>query len=331
MELDRCLASVRCQDFDDFEVLVVDSASLGAEARDIAQRWGARYIREPLPGVSRARNRGVGASQAPLIAMIDDEAVADPSWLTQLLREFADPQVMAVAGRIKAFEPSTDEERICAVLGGADGGLERQVLDRSCPQWFERACFGGVGCGANLAFRREAFAVWPGFCESLGAGARIVGGEEHYAFFGVVERGYSVVYSPTAVVSHPVPTSMQALQQRHLRYLSASVGYIALLFAQQPLYRRKVATYLVEALRGTPRTWRSGGAAPRVRLAPRWKSALAVLSGLRSFLLDRLDRSAPPLKPGGARPAVSPAASSNADPHEPVDRRRSDVATIKGA
>jgi hypothetical protein len=53
------------------------------------------------------------------------------------------------------------------------------VVDRQTPAWFERANFGGIGDGGNMAFRRYAFAVWPGFDVRLGRGALLHGGEEH--------------------------------------------------------------------------------------------------------------------------------------------------------
>jgi cellulose synthase/poly-beta-1,6-N-acetylglucosamine synthase-like glycosyltransferase len=83
-----------------------------------------------------------------------------------------------------------------------------------------------------------------------------VGGEEHYAFFTLIDLGYRVVYSPDAVVRHPFPETLRALRDRRLRYLSASIGYIAFLFFDQSRYRMRILKYLVEALRGVRRPWR---------------------------------------------------------------------------
>jgi len=298
---------VRRLDYPNFDVLVVDSAPRSHPARETARRWGARYIFEPVPGVSRARNCGARASDAEFVAILDDEAIADPGWRAGLAREFSDPQVMAIAGRIKDFEPHSHEERVCAALSSADCGEERRAVDRTTPLWFERACFGGIGNGGNLAFRREVFDVWPGFCESLGAGSRIIGGEEHYAFFTLIDLGFRVVYSPQAVVSHPCPRTTAELKARHYRYLSASIGYIALLFFEQPRWRGRILKYLAEAARGVPRPWRGSSSPSGMRINSRWRTAQAVAEGLARYALVRLTAGPRP-QPQGVAP--NPAAQT---------------------
>ncbi len=290
-ELDRCLRSLRKLSYPNFDVLVVDSAPHDGTAAEIASRNHARYLVEPIPGVSRARNLGARACTSSAIAFLDDEAIADPGWLRGLAREFEDPQVMAVAGRIQSIpgsQPDLEEARLCAVLGGADCGGDWRAIDHLTPHWFERASFGGLGNGGNLAFRRSAFEVWPGFCESLGAGARIAGGEEHYAFFQLVNLGYRVVYTPAAVVRHPVPSSLHAVRTRHRRYLAASAGYLALFFAEQPRYRSQILKYVFEAACGVPRGWRDEST-PRVRaVVSPYRILQALLAGVTNFCLEML-------------------------------------------
>ena len=78
-------------------------------------------------------------------------------------------------------------------MSGSDAnGHPESVFDRETPFWFERANFGGIGDGGNMAFRRCVFDIWPGFDERLGRGAVIDGGEEHYAFFSLLDRGYRI-------------------------------------------------------------------------------------------------------------------------------------------
>ena len=311
-QLDRCLASVDQLEYPHFDVLVVDSAPQDAAAFEVARRRGVRYMLEPVPGVSRARNVGGRACDTDIVAMLDDEALAFPGWLTGLAREFEDAEVMAVAGRIKDFDAHSDEEHLCAALAGSDCGEIRRVVDKSAPLWFERACFGGVGNGGNLAFRRSAFDVWPGFCESLGAGSRIAGGEEHYAFFALVELGFRVVYAPQAVVRHPFPVTLQAVRARQLKYLSASMAYIALLFVNQPRYRARILRYLVEAIRGVRRTWRGGADVVAGRSHSRLLMLRAAGAGLFNFAMDRVDlaisrigRTDTPRRAGSHNPVVN--------------------------
>jgi cellulose synthase/poly-beta-1,6-N-acetylglucosamine synthase-like glycosyltransferase len=140
------------------------------------------------------------------VAFLDDDSVPEPEWLTGLAQEFKDPLVMAVTGPAKALKVETEAERLCALEAALNtNGCRSRTVDRQTPNWLEMANFGGLGHGGNMAFRRHAFDIWGGFDERLGRGALLHGGEEHYAFFRLLESGYRVVYNPRAVVVHPFP------------------------------------------------------------------------------------------------------------------------------
>ena len=80
-KLDRCLRAIRMIEYSNFEVLVVDNAPSKAPAREVAERWAARYVVEPVKGLSRARNRGALESRGEILGYIDDDAVPEPQWL----------------------------------------------------------------------------------------------------------------------------------------------------------------------------------------------------------------------------------------------------------
>ena len=291
--LDRCLKAVVRLVYSYFEVLVVDNAPRDVGTREVAAQWGVRYIIEPVPGLSRARNRGARACGTEIVAYLDDDELPDPEWLSALACEFKDPKVMAVTGRILPLRIETEAERLCASIDSAhaSGGEEPQVVNCQSAAWFERASFGGVGNGGNMAFRRCAFSIWRGFDERLGRGTILSGGEEHYAFFSLIDSGYHVVYTPRAVVRHPYPCTMEELRARHLKAFAASAGYMTFLFFEEPRYQLAIIRYIVEWLLGTRRTWRPQVPGSRPRLVPRWRALLALLSGpwlyARSWLKQR--------------------------------------------
>jgi len=281
-QLDRCLEALSRLNYEYFHVVVVDNSSGDAQTREVAGRWGTTYIVEPVVGLSRARNRGARSSDTEVVAFIDDDSLAEPDWLAGLAREFEDPRVMAAAGRTLPLSVETDAERLCACMAGRDFGQfepVRSIVDRQHPFWFQMANFGGIGDGGNMAFRRTAFDVWPGFHERLGRGSALHGGEEHHAFFSLIDRGSRVVYTSLAVTRHPFPRTMEDLRARHLRDLTAATAYITLMFAEEPRYRRLLARYVYEALKGSRRSWRREGITLRPRIVPRWHMLLAWLSG----------------------------------------------------
>jgi cellulose synthase/poly-beta-1,6-N-acetylglucosamine synthase-like glycosyltransferase len=223
-----------------------------------------------------------------VVAFLDDDAVPAPDWLSALVAEFGDPEVAAVTGRIFELDAEAldggwppDPSRTRAIFGGAD----RLVLDQATSDWFERANFGGIGQGANLAVRRNALLRWRGFDERLGAGTTIGSMEEHHAFFSLIDRGFRVVYTPAAAVWHPYPESERELRTRHLRQIAGTTSHLALLLAEEPRYRRRATTYALQALARRSRPWRSAPPAPPV--TP-WEVARAQLSGVGLYVRTRL-------------------------------------------
>ena len=49
-------------------------------------------------GLSGARNCGVAASSSEVVAFLDDDALADPTWLEELTKPLVDPLVCGTGG-----------------------------------------------------------------------------------------------------------------------------------------------------------------------------------------------------------------------------------------
>jgi glycosyltransferase involved in cell wall biosynthesis len=283
-QLDRCLASLASLSYPAYHVLVVDNAPRDERSREVALYWGVQYLIEPVRGVTRARNRGAYACRTEIIAYVDDDAMADPSWLEVLTQDFADPRVAAVTGAILPINPASRNDTIGR---GAERG-PRRVVGRETPGWFEIANFGDLGDESNMAFRRGVFDVWPGFDERLGRGALLDGGEGHYAFFELIERGYRIVYNPEAIVRHPCARTLEEMRSRHLSLLATTTAYITRLAMENPSCRRALAQYILDRLRGASRPWTNCSEKIGARIAPRWLSLLAMLSGPWIYLRSRM-------------------------------------------
>jgi cellulose synthase/poly-beta-1,6-N-acetylglucosamine synthase-like glycosyltransferase len=289
-ELERCLEAVSHQIYPAFDVIVVDNSVGDPRTEAIARRWQALYVKELKRGHCRARNRGALVSTANIIAYLDDDSVPEPGWLAGIAEAFRDPRVMGVGGRTIPFRVESDAEQLFArIRGSAYNRPAPLVVDRGSPHWFEICNFGGIGPGCNMAIRRAAFEVWPGFHERIGRGTRVHGGDEHHAFFSLVSLGFRVAYTPDAIVRHPFPPTMESLRSRYLKDITASTAYITMMLVEGSGHRRSTLRYLWEALRGTKRTWRSGVESPP-RVVPRLSTAYAMLLGpvkyFQGMLLD---------------------------------------------
>ena len=114
-----CITAVLACDYppDRREILVVDNASTDSTAAEIS-RHPVTLLSEPRRGVSFARNRGIAVSRGEILAFIDGDCLADPSWLGELCRPFADPSVGCVAGELRHLSATTAAERQAVRLLG---------------------------------------------------------------------------------------------------------------------------------------------------------------------------------------------------------------------
>src|SRR5262249_49353617 len=145
-------------------------------------------------------------------------------------------------------------------------------------EWFERTNFGGVGDG-NLALRRSAFDRIGGFDERLGRGAAIDSGEEHYAFFRLVELGFSVAYAPPAIAFHRRPS----MNHDALRKQTAdTVAYAAFLTWNHPSKSGRLARFLIQGILNSRRWWHTSWKSEMTPLSTKQKIASGI-SGLYNF------------------------------------------------
>ena len=245
-------------DYPRYEVIVVDNTSGDENVHRLAEAAGARWVVEPTVGLSRARNTGARTARGELVAFIDDDAVAQPTWLGMHAAAFRDPSVAATTGRILPTpRPPLPHRRGRAAEDLGDTPFR---VDQTTPHWFERANFGGVGVGSNMVFRSLLFEHWSGFRESLGLGEweRPLG-EEHYAFFTLISEGHVIAYLPDAIVYHDPPASMSELRLKRRRLVRGSAAYLVMLLVEHPEFRMQTLRYAFTALRRTRRPWRRGG------------------------------------------------------------------------
>jgi cellulose synthase/poly-beta-1,6-N-acetylglucosamine synthase-like glycosyltransferase len=255
-KLERCLIGLRHLDYPRYEVIVVDNTSGDENVHRLAEAAEAHWVVEPTIGLSRARNTGARAARGELVAFIDDDAFAEPAWLRTHAAAFRDGSVAATTGRVLATPAASPDARNWAAAVQDLGDTPFRV-DRTSPHWFEQANFGGIGVGANMAFRSVLFKDGLGFCERLGIGEgdRPLG-EEHYAFFTLIKEGHVIAYVPDAVVYHDPPASTSELRLKRRRLVRSSAAYVVMLMFEQPDFRTRTLRYTFTALRRKRRPWR---------------------------------------------------------------------------
>jgi glucosyl-dolichyl phosphate glucuronosyltransferase len=204
-DLERCLRGLAALD-DQVEVIVVDSASPRPLQALVESFSGSlprlTYQYEPIAGLARARNRGLGLARSDRVAFIDDDAVPEPTWAGRIVDPFTDANLACVGGtcraRFDSARPPWLSDRLLQFAGITRFGPEARPVLSSSDYPF----------GANICFRRKPLLELGGFSESLGrVGTNLLSGEEHDVIERLLRAGWSIRLEPSAIVDHRVGTA----------------------------------------------------------------------------------------------------------------------------
>ncbi|MEQ8960612.1 MAG: glycosyltransferase family A protein, partial [Coleofasciculus sp. C2-GNP5-27] len=203
--LGAAIDSLLAQECDNFIVVVVDNASSDRTREIVEARIShpqLKYVYEPVIGLSVARNTGAQETTAPILAYLDDDAVASPQWLSVLLDAYQQNEQLAIAGgKVTLIWPPGVEppDWISPELAGNLGryDLGDHVVYIKEPGLTPR--------GLNYSIRRTFLEQIGGFDPNLGRkGKKLLSNEELYMTELALKQGWQVAYLPDAVAAHNV-------------------------------------------------------------------------------------------------------------------------------
>lgn len=192
--LPALLGSLASQDLDPgrYEVIVVDNASRDDSAQ-VAASHGARVVFEPVANRSLARNAGVSAARADLLAFTDADCTASPQWLSALLRCRGTAPLVAGRVEIETRVPPNTVER----------------FESSWRFVQETAVAQGWAATANLMVERPAFEAIGGFDSDY----RHIGEDVDFCL-RASRAGYELGYCKEAVVRHRAEYALNPVIRR---------------------------------------------------------------------------------------------------------------------
>ena len=193
------LDGIRSQDYDDHEVIVVDSGSFDGTV-EIAKKFGAQVVeiasRDFTFGFSL--NRGIAVARGRFVVLVSAHTKpVDTKWLGALVEPLRDDTVAMTYGRQLGEDRSKFSERQDF---RRTFGAHRQVMRP--PHFFAN--------NANSAFRRDLWEEHP-FNEVL-PGLEDVAWAKHW-----MSRGHDVVYEPQAAIRHIHTESWPQVEHRYFR------------------------------------------------------------------------------------------------------------------
>lgn len=243
-DLHRCLVGLQQQERLPDEVVLIVNQEDGPTQAFLTQwtHWPAlKVVHTAQKGQVAQLNLGLQHSTGEVLAITDDDAVPQVSWLARIEQHFAaNADLGGVGGRDIVHEHGT-------ILSG-DAQVIGSVL------WFGRVVgnhhIGGRACasvdilkGANMSYRAKAVEGLQFDTDLRGQGAQIC---NDMAFsLGVRKRGWRLLYDPAVCVDHfpaqrfdaddrALPTP-QALEDRAFNF------YLALRRYMQPGLRKRAA------------------------------------------------------------------------------------------
>lgn len=204
--LGGAIDSLLNQDFENYEVIIIDNASTDKTAEVVKSRLShpkLRYIYEEKLGLSIARNTGFQNTQAPILAYLDDDAEASSQWLKILVDAYKNNEKLAIAGgKVDLSLPSNVDKlpiwlnnSLAGALGLYDLGEEMIYITEP----------GLTPRGLNYSIRRSFLEEIGGFDQNLGRiGKKLLSNEELYMTELAINKDWQVAYLPNALVSHNV-------------------------------------------------------------------------------------------------------------------------------
>ncbi len=195
-----CLEGLQKLEYPNFEVIIVDDGSTDGTAA-IARQYGFRLISTENRGLSNARNTGMEMATGEIIAYIDDDAYPDPHWLDYLAATFLSTAHAGVGGPNIAPPGNGD---IADCVANAPGGPVHVLLSDDEAEHIP---------GCNMAFRKACLKAIGGFDPQYR-----VAGDDVDVCWRLRERGWTLGFSPAAMVWHHRRNSIRAYWKQQIGY-----------------------------------------------------------------------------------------------------------------
>jgi len=170
----EAINSLLSQSYDNLEIIVVVDGNKELYekiVKNIKIEDVKITLNEANLGLSESRNRGIKEAKGDIIAFFDDDAVADKSWIKELVRMYEEREAIAAGGKLLpkwvSKKPKFLPEEYYWLIGATHKGFPEEVTE-------VRNTF-----GSNLSFKADVLKALGGFRGEMGVrGKGLLQGEE---------------------------------------------------------------------------------------------------------------------------------------------------------
>lgn len=194
-----CLDSLKTQTYEPIEVVIVDNGSKDGSVEYLQENYPyVKLVTFPVnTGFSPAVNAGIKASSGEMVALLNNDTVVDPNWMSELIKAMQEhPEAGSAGCKMLAYDDHT-------LLDGAGDGYRRGGLpgrighkERDTGRFNRKRYLLGA-CGGAALYRRELF-------DAIG-----LFDEDYFAYLEDVDlglraqaAGFKCIYVPTSIVYH---------------------------------------------------------------------------------------------------------------------------------
>jgi cellulose synthase/poly-beta-1,6-N-acetylglucosamine synthase-like glycosyltransferase len=238
--IERRIANLQSLDYpaDKLEIVVSSDASTD-DTEQLAAAAGARVIRNERGGKVAAQDRAVGDTDAEVVAFSDANCTWQPDALRRLVRNFADPEVAYVCGRLNLTNDDgrnkegvywryelalrADESRLASVTGGNGSiyAVRRSDYVDVDPRFGHDLSFPYlmVQRGRRAVYEPEAHAYEK---------ATPTNEDEYRRKVRMFEHCWAIVFEGRMLRGQRPLYLVELLSHRHLRYASGVLHLVAL-------------------------------------------------------------------------------------------------------
>jgi len=196
----ECAESVLAQTYEPLEVVIVVDGNPDVFGR-VQEDFGhydnlILYNNDKNRGISYSRTKGAKIASGEVVAMIDDDAVAEPDWVAELVSVYQSTDAVAVGGYVApnwvSGEPDFFPAEFYWLVGCNERGFGEHLEE-------VRNTY-----GSNISYKRDVFLSVGGYDQNTGRkGDRHIQAHEAPVCIRIQKStGQGVIYTTDAVVHH---------------------------------------------------------------------------------------------------------------------------------
>ena len=189
-ELKYCIESLLAQDYQDFEIIIVDQSD-SDKTEDLIKVFNSKqikYYRVGFHGLSKARNYALEQCTGDFVCLTDDDAYYSKDYLSALKKHYEKEPDQIISGYMWDAVNKRDFIDYSKIHEGKP--LSVREIIRKCPS-------------PAITFPKSLTQKIGEFDENFGVGAKYGAGEETDFLLRAFWKGYHIVYWSDVKVQHP--------------------------------------------------------------------------------------------------------------------------------